>query len=623
MLGRNGSRLALDLLVDGIGLDHPNSRRPLLQHALEQLALGKEALDFRLSEVWDDQTLDLAQQTLTRNINSGATEEAIASWHLLLKLEQLGHDWAYELILANWPKDPNLLVSILEGAQPPFGNQGLIDLIYASLISAGPSVVHNEFFRLFRPLHMENLDNLDYSSLKSISFSRRLFGSANESGVRNSRLAILKSSPGIKISFISIDQNRALEHFARPEFLHPMWIPLRVANQFASNPTTETLASALSSMAGCDVAGLKILRSQLPWPIASIVDELSESSELEEKARLVRAGEKGDATKWRSAEERWSREGVRLADLEVGSSGAWFDSRVADIGAPYFFLTGGFGGSRGVSEIMEPASQLLDLSQSFKIESMRQTIAHAVEHILLSPGSARSSKQLVQLLLAAIAITQSDLFDVGLLGALPKDDWKDKELAQRLSQAVAHTDAFDMEFSDVGSALRTAFEFHPDMRELLFPLAHATLESEQATVETLRLLPASAFVAMEDDSRRTRIASLVLSLSTAHATANISDVLDSPGWNDQDSALVNLLAAFLKNEILPLDDRLLMLAELMKSSNKLGSSSWRKFVEALHRALDARKSGLLLKEIWIDKLKLPEDSFSVLLPVSEKNSTFQ
>jgi hypothetical protein len=619
MLGRNGARLALDLLADGIGLDHPNSRRPLLQHALEELALGREAIDLRLSEVWDDQTIDLAQQTLARNINNGTTEEAIASWHLLLRLEQLGYDWAYDLIQINWPRDPELLISILEGARPPFANQGLVDLIYTALISIGPSVVYGKFFRLFRPLHSDDLDNLDYSFLKSIGLSRRLFGSTNESGARNSRLTVLENSPGTTISFLSVDGKKEFEHFARAEFLHPMWAPFRAANHFASNPTTETLANALSTMTDCDVNDLKLLRGQLPWPIASIIDELAESSELEEKARQVRSGEKGDEIKWRAAEERWYKEGVRRADLEVGTTGAWFDCRIADVGAPFFVLTGGFGGNRNSSEIIDSASQLLSLCQGIKIESIRQTIAQVAEHFLLSAGSARSSKQHVRLLLTALAITQSDLFDVGLLGALPKDDWKDKQLAQLLSHAVTHTDRLDTEFSDVSSVLRTAFEFHPDMRELLFPLAHTILESEQTSVDILRSIPGSAFVAMEGDTPRARIASVVLSLAASKATAN--DVLHSPEWNAQDPALVALLGALLKNEILPLDKRILMLVELIKSSNKLGSGSWRTYIEALHRALDTRKSGLLLKEIWVDKLKLPEDSFSILLPANEKIST--
>jgi hypothetical protein len=331
----------------------------------------------------------------------------------------------------------------------------------------------------------------------------------------------------------------------------------------------------------------------------------------------VRSGGKGDVADWRIAEDRWTKEGINLQDLKIATFGIWFDHRVAQAGAPSFTTHGSIG-NKNSSETTETASQLFALCQSVDNPSIKRVLAQATERFILSVGS-RPSKLNVQLFLEACTIAQSDLFDNGLLGALPKDEWKDHRLASLLEQAAAQINNIDdMEYLDLGIVLRAAFEFHPNMRELLYPLAAALFENEQIFVEAVRSFPASTFIAQQDDPPRTRIAASILHLARTGAAVDTAAVLGWDAWNSQHPSLLSLLRPLLLGEILPLEKRLSMLTELIKSANGLGGGSWRGFVVALHRALDARKSGLSSKEIWVSKLKLPEDSFSVLLPAGGK-----
>jgi hypothetical protein len=82
MAVRNGARLSLDLLADGVGLEHPNFRRPLLQHALEQIDLGIHALDDRLAQVCDQSNSDIVEAIILQNIRGGDYERERSAWKI-------------------------------------------------------------------------------------------------------------------------------------------------------------------------------------------------------------------------------------------------------------------------------------------------------------------------------------------------------------------------------------------------------------------------------------------------------------------------------------------------------------------------------------------------------------
>ena len=161
------------------------------------------------------------------------------------------------------------------------------------------------------------------------------------------------------------------------------------------------------------------------------------------------------------------------------------------------------------------------------------------------------------------------------------------------------------------------------MRELLFPLAMTVFESDQAIIDDIRALPESAFHQMMGDSERTHAASSALFIARSGEVAEAKRILDTFNWSAEPSAILNLCRKLLEGEMLPLRQRLLILTDLIKSTSKGGDGNWRMFVEALHRALDARKSGLLQRAIWVEKLKLPEDSFPILLPSADTVSIDQ
>jgi hypothetical protein len=203
------------------------------------------------------------------------------------------------------------------------------------------------------------------------------------------------------------------------------------------------------------------------------------------------------------------------------------------------------------------------------------------------------------------------------VAALPAEIWRDRQLAQLLNKAFSNVRYFDVEAVDFTPALTAAFEFHPDIRELLFPLALTMLESDQTTIETLRFLPESAFSTAVGDTERTRAACAVLSIARSGNATGARHILDTSDWDKEGPYILALCQKLLEGEILPLQHRLLVLSDVIKRTNKGGDGNWRMFVEALHRALDTRKSGLLLRTTWVEKLKLPEDSFPILLPTAD------
>lgn len=67
-----GARLALDLLADGIGINHPISRKKLVVHALDLLELGPSNLDERLVSIWQPETADIYEERLRHWLSSGS-----------------------------------------------------------------------------------------------------------------------------------------------------------------------------------------------------------------------------------------------------------------------------------------------------------------------------------------------------------------------------------------------------------------------------------------------------------------------------------------------------------------------------------------------------------------------
>jgi hypothetical protein len=355
------------------------------------------------------------------------------------------------------------------------------------------------------------------------------------------------------------------------------------------------------------------LRRELPWPIASIIDEVATPSDLLLRAIEVEGGDKGDTEDWMAAQKRWTKSGITANDLEIALSGVWFDRHVGRVGAPFFR----YGGSSDHGDSPQTlASALVSLCGKIKNESIRETISELAFQSLVAFRHYRRSPVAPKQFLELMIFAKFSYLYTDIVASWPETVWSDAEMVSLLRRTSANLSVtHNPDFGDAGPLFRNAFSNFPQERELLYPLAVATLEHDQTTQADLEKLPESAFLSALGDSMKTQAACLVLSLARFNeSTPSVNVVRCVEKVIQLEDCGLELAKRLLESDILPIEQQLFLVARLMKLTSEAGNSGWRMFVPAMHKALDRRKSGLSLKDVWIHKLKLPNDSFQILLP---------
>jgi hypothetical protein len=266
---RNGARLSLDLLADGIGLDHPNSRRPLLQHAFELVSLGEGALDDRLASVWDGHS-DLARLTIEQYFTEGSTSTTIAVWSLLLRMYELGFAWSEDLITRFWPARSTDAIQILGHANSPPKTTPMLNLWIQAIAGAGPIETRDRLFRVLHRLDRITDDVIDLSLLRGTFLSPY----SGLDGYLDSNVFVGPSKKGFSVKIVGHASFAEKIHFGLDLFSKPEWTPVRASMMFGKKPDKESLAQAISDIADAGLSHAKGLLFVLPWQIASSFDGL-------------------------------------------------------------------------------------------------------------------------------------------------------------------------------------------------------------------------------------------------------------------------------------------------------------------------------------------------------------
>ena len=256
MIARNGARLALDLLADGVALDHPNFRRPLLQHALEQLDLGPRMLDERLARVCDDAVSDIATGVISREILEGSHAHALSAWRLLFQISQQGRSWADDLIIQLWPQGDKIDFEALDDVAVPLGSQRVADHLADSLAKEGPTLGLRPYTFAQKVARSRRDDRVDYSRIRRMNFTELY--SSNDAPGRKSCPVLAKEYPGsYAVMFIPINSNAIYETFSGADFENDSWLPIRRVREFIESPDKMTLAACVRAFCSVRVLALR------------------------------------------------------------------------------------------------------------------------------------------------------------------------------------------------------------------------------------------------------------------------------------------------------------------------------------------------------------------------------
>jgi hypothetical protein len=611
MTVRNGARLALDMFVDGIGVDHPISRRQLASHAIELLWSGPETLDNRMVLLRENSTAAIVDTAIRERIREGGTDAALAAWKLLLALAPISPSTMLPLAENAWPTDNALTVKLLRYSGLPLPSEKLIARARKAMISMKPSclfsgpssflmslqdykMVHDDKATNNTP-DQTSLTDLDITEIRYPGFSPQSFS----------------ARPDISITydFMSLGDAKRLERLRVLVDEPNAWGPLVAAIDFASNPSRNSLANYLRNIQrDHNLKEAKALGAYLPWPITALIACSTNEDDLIRISAIADEGGFGDTQDWREAEVRWAQKGVTADDLLYAPPGVPFDHKIAQVGCPgrVHFSIRGTG-----AQMRKHVLTLARIAEAVKVPARAADIRHSVlVSLFRSTARFRLGAEADCLLRT---MEESRRIPIFAFDVFAESVWQDDELTDRLARlALLSWARPHLRLKTKLSTIVEAYNRNAGRRGLLYLIASWIWISERQSQSIPDNLHPSAFLLKEEDPPMIQVASQILAAAAPYSGQPDPETFAQVLCQNLSTGNSSLIRLCLENDGIPADLRRSYLLTLVHHLEGVLPERAGQFRELLRRALDTRRSGLISREVWINKLRLPADAYASL-----------
>lgn len=323
-----GSRLAIDLLDDGVANNQPRYERLLAREGLRILRLAPNSSHEQLAEIYKGLLRRTYEEALAEALTAEDFTERLGSLVTLAVLKARGVEWAGELFAAHFGAGElgDLVAALPERARSPW----LAELLVAACVELDAS------FSIARGPNLQRLGVLGVGP----SWFGALVG-LYDLEHRPSPMRFAVESTDMTFSLRAVSDlwaplADAAEQLADGEESPPAdWEPYVSLLDFAISPSAESLAKGLEAFSRIENSSSLNREGRITsWPLASLLIGASEPPELVELARAAREGRFGDRDDWVAAEQRWA-DGISLPDLVAQGGAQWpFDATVRDRGFP-------------------------------------------------------------------------------------------------------------------------------------------------------------------------------------------------------------------------------------------------------------------------------------------------
>jgi len=322
---RTGSQVALSLLDDGLVDDQPRYRKLLLDIALHQIEGGVHAISESLVKQ-SNFDVGQSQQFVSSKILSGHRSSSEGAKAFILRAAADHQEWALEKTKELWPSGGQAGAEIV-GFPMRRLTEGPLYEHLRDVISGARPVDVIDAFRNSHHMSGRGLDQLG-EALPFLSLLRQ----------RRPRLDIqFRVGSGdcpLSMNVVGIDLDNEQSEAYDDLPASSSWQALKKVREFQTQPSEVSLANALEVSAN-QWPFFKEISGVLPWPVASILVVAEDEDAVMECVSRARLGEYGGADDWRKAEQRWREKGIASADICQWENGEFFDSRIAEVGAPF------------------------------------------------------------------------------------------------------------------------------------------------------------------------------------------------------------------------------------------------------------------------------------------------
>ena len=603
---KSGAKLALDLLSDGIGVDHPISRKPLLINTLELFFLGSANFDERLATIWHVNNLSILEQFIFEHAGNISRPVYNAIWKCLFLMSR-ATDWATDVILNIWPTNIEAALISINEAEVPLANRKIAHKIKSVLSLVGPDCISQipEFCGSVMQYESDEFDE------EHGAFHTMIVGGDEER--RSLEIPIFDQKSSLVVAPYGLSSYAGFRAFQKLEQAADSWRPFILAAGFLAKPSQQHLSDVLYDIASTSFEAARKFSWRLPWLISSLVEEANGDPEkLRQIAGSVRRGDKGNLSKWKAAESRWLRKGVTISDLSGTENGLWFKGNVQEYGSPQLARFRGRGGETALEQL----HALIAVINKCPTSDIRRTLVGMLQFIVCEsmPLNELNREDLVVSSMSLL----SELNSVyGVL--LDSVDWnvlKNDAASDAIDRIIPKCEDLELLRTPDIELILNALARRPGNRNIIALLAVAGIEADRETLNSLISKTPEEFKNSRDnDSPICKTAISVVRILEGKFTESDLDVISQSISNNFDSLGLSLIECKSLNAKLRID----VILGCINRLNAAGNRSVQLLFEPLRRALDIRRSELTKRHIWVDELKLAADCFECL-SVTDENS---
>ncbi len=333
----SGSRLALDLLEDGVARELPRYQRSLTRKALRLLHLPPDVWIDRLAGLIEPATEVVFFEEIGDRLGQADVVEQLGAWELLHHLAESGIARARSLFDSRWPADAARCLEICRALARRPDRWAPIE----RLVEIAPHISYQAFRTsgAFRPLTESERATLpDWF----VAVASTVFGRNRHRDGTFVRVALRLGQPeGLHLDLVTVGDgpHRSFADVAKMPAGHPAWLPLVAAARFVGEPSSGSLAAALRALAdqwGQRAYPVAIPAGPLPWPLAESIQASNSADDFADLAMRAEAGELGDLADWVEAEQRWAGAGMDRDSLAALARERWpFDRDSLRRGLPF------------------------------------------------------------------------------------------------------------------------------------------------------------------------------------------------------------------------------------------------------------------------------------------------
>ncbi len=335
-----GSRLALDILDEGVAREVPKYARSLAGLALRLMSLPDARANLRLGALYDEELDKLYRQEVEQRLEDGHARGDAGVWPVLAVLIERDVQWATDLAEKHWPRDREEQYRALEHSFYLSDSEWVQAKRIDFLIHASPRGFPRTEIRREGVPEPDQAHLPDWYRVASELFNSRRRGGDAEIFSLNS---LFTGRKYVRLA-LHTPVNSTPQHFLAlrdvPSPHHPSWAPYVSAARFAANPNSATLAQELSWLSKAwnppiSEPSMPLIK-RFAWPLAACISACRNKDDLATFAARAQTGGFGKREDWEQAERRWRYEGVTVEDIQHMTDDRWpYDHAVAHNGFPW------------------------------------------------------------------------------------------------------------------------------------------------------------------------------------------------------------------------------------------------------------------------------------------------